>query len=712
VAGVINFQTYQQFNGIRIALGSQKTSNYDQRDDSLGALFGGEALGGNYVFALSTLNKSPLNASGIPKFAELGLSGLGNSFKVTQNDSVVSGPYAGDYNKNQTVPDPNCVDNGGVLAGPRCKFLYGERFNIVNDEDHLKGYLHFTRSSSKFDYSATVLMAKIDVNDNPQSPSYPALSYLSKQIFPGQGGSPFNVPVIWYGRPLGSAFPSPNSPKAIFQYHFSNRLIFDISQNVDFELSLTASEHKNKHNRPDTIESRFEAAILGQGGPNGNEQWNIFSPLENSATLIDYIKGSETSIKTGSLISLDGILRGQKNGANFALGFQFNSEDLQINYSEMSRVAFDSTGKLTKGADLLFLGGGTNVDTSRNKQAVFFEANKNFGGALDLILSGRYERLNNESSFDPKFSFKYSFSSDFLLRGSIGTSFTAPSMAQMFSSAIRLGSVRDIDDSPFVRLAVLGNPNLKPATSENISLGFVWNVNKELNLTIDYWAINYKDRIEAESAQVLLNTNPYATSVTRNQFGELIAVSTSYFNEEKTEINGIDAEMNFFKVTRYGDFNYSIKATQFSEFLTPADHDAGAHGEQSIMVNRVGKFNYDAHTHSLPKMRLNTFLSWTINDWVMGMNTRYVEGYSNERQIPASAIALGYTNYVKSFLVHDFSVKKSYQFSLGQMEIGLGIINAFDKKAPLLYDAPDFSFDTKVHDPRGQLINLTAEFNL
>ena len=130
------------------------------------------------------------------------------------------------------------------------------------------------------------------------------------------------------------------------------------------------------------------------------------------------------------------------------------------------------------------------------------------------------------------------------------------------------------------------------------------------------------------------------------------------------------------------------------------------------MVNRVGKFNYDAHTHSLPKLRLNTFLSWTINDLMLGINSRYVEGYSNERQIPASAISLGYTNYVKSFLVHDFSIKKSFQFSLGEMEIGLGIINAFDKEAPLLYDAPDFSFDTKVHDPRGRLINLTAEFNL
>ena len=712
VAGVINFQTYQQFTGIRLALGSQKTSNYDQRDNSLGALFGGEVFGGNYVFALSSLNKSPLNAARIPKFAELGLSGLGNSFKVTQADSVASGIYAGSYNKNQTVPDPNCVDNGGVLAGPRCKFLYGERFNIVNDEDHLKGYLHFTRSNKKIDYSATVLIAKIDVNDNPQSPSYPALSYLSKKILPGQGGSPFNVPVIWYGRPLGSAFPSPNSPKAIFQYHFSNRLIFDISQNLDFELSLTASEHENKHNRPDTIESRFEAAILGAGGPNRNEQWNIFLPLENSATLIDYIKGSETSTKTGSLISLDGILRGKKNGANFALGFQFNSEDLQIDYSEMSRVAFDSSGKLTKGADLLFLGGGTNVSTNRNKQAIFFEANKNFGDALDLILSGRYEKQDNESSFDPKFSFKYSVSRAFLLRGSIGTSFTAPSMAQMFSSEIRLGSVRDINDSPFVRLAVLGNPDLKPATSENITLGFVWDITDELDLTLGYWAINYKNRIEAESAQVLLNTNPYAASVTRNQFGELIAVSTSYFNEEKTEINGIDAEINFLKVTKYGDLKYSIQATQFSEFLTPEDNNIGDQELLSVMVNRVGKFNYDAHTHSLPKIRLNTFFSWTINDLLLGMNTRYVEGYSNDRQIPASAISLGYTNYVKSFLVHDFSMKKSFQLALGEMKIGLGIINAFDKKAPLLYDAPDFSFDTRVHDPRGRLINITAEFNL
>tara|TARA_A100001015_G_scaffold141871_1_gene157456 strand:+ start:1590 stop:4145 length:2556 start_codon:yes stop_codon:yes gene_type:complete len=708
IAGVINFQTYQQFDGTRFLLGSQKTSNYDQRDNTLGVLFGGKFWEGNYVLALSSLNKSPLNAASIPKFAELGLSGLGNSFKITQADSVATGTYAGSYSKNQTIPDPNCVKNGGVIAGPRCKFLYGERFNIVNDEDHLKGYFHFVKSIFDIDYSMTLMTASIDVNDNPQSPSYPALSYLSKEIFPGQGGSPFNVPVIWYGRPLGSAFPSPNSPKAITQYHFSNTLNFNMAKDLNFELSLTASEHENKHQRPDTIESRFEDLILGRGGPDGNERWNIFLPLENSVTLIDYIKGSETSLKVGSLLSLDGILTGNKNGINFAFGFQFNEEDLEINYSETSRAEFDQDGKLTKAADLLFLGGGKNVDTSRNKQAIFFETNKNFENVLDLILSGRYERLDNNSSFDPRISFKYLASENFFLRGSFGTSFTAPSMAQMFSSEIQLGSVRDINDSPFVRLALLGNQYLKPATSENINVGFQWNVTNELDLIIDYWKIDYKNRIEVESPQVLLNTDPFAPSVTRNQFGELIAVSTSYFNEEKTEVSGIDAEINFLKIVEIGELNYSIKATQLSKFLTPENQG----GDNFNMVNRVGNFNFDANTHSLPKLRLNSFFSWTINDLRIGINSRYVDGYSNDRQIPVSAVSLGYTNYVKSFLVHDFSITKSLQLSFGEIKLGMGIINAFDKKAPLLYDAPDFSFDTRVHDPRGRLINLTLEFNL
>ena len=64
----------------------------------------------------------------------------------------------------------------------------------------------------------------VEVNDNPQSPSYPALPFLSRQIQPNQGGNPFNVPVTWYGRPLGSEFDSPYSPKDIKQYNLSQTI--------------------------------------------------------------------------------------------------------------------------------------------------------------------------------------------------------------------------------------------------------------------------------------------------------------------------------------------------------------------------------------------------------------------------------------------------------------------------------------------------------
>ena len=44
------------------------------------------------------------------------------------------------------------------------------------------------------------------------------------------------------------------------------------------------------------------------------------------------------------------------------------------------------------------------------------------------------------------------------------------------------------------------------------------------------------------------------------------------------------------------------------------------------------------------------------------------------------------------------------------IKLGLHVINAFDEAAPLLYDSPDFSFDTRLHDPRGRLLNLSINY--
>ena len=127
------------------------------------------------------------------------------------------------------------------------------------------------------------------MNDNPQSPSYPALPFLSRNILPGEGGSPFNVPLKWYGRPLGSEYDSPHSPKDIFQHHLTAKIGFKVNVATSAELTLSSSRHQNDHFRPDIIDSRFLDAIQGQGGPNGDEMWNIFDSSQNSQELIDYV---------------------------------------------------------------------------------------------------------------------------------------------------------------------------------------------------------------------------------------------------------------------------------------------------------------------------------------------------------------------------------------------------------------------------------------
>ena len=707
VAGVINVLTYDEFDGLKMKLNYQSTDNYDQNNTNIGILYGSDYENGNYVFSISSLNKEPLNASEIPGIAELAVSGLGRSFKVSEVDKVNDGIWKGEYQKNQKIPDPSCIENGGVLVNAStCGFLYGNRFNIVNDEDHLKFYSAVNHNFGKVLYSLKVMYSEVDVNDNPQSPSYPALPFLSRKISPNQGMSPFNVPLTWYGRPLGSEFKSPVSPKDIDQYNLNHTFNFSYDEKTGIKISLSDSKHKNNHYRPDIIDSRFLAALNGNGGIDGNQTWNLFDSSQNPASLIDYVTGAEISTKEARLKSLNIIVkRDISDTTDLAYGFSSNKEYLEIYYEEISRAEFNDNGQLLKTADLFFLGGGKNVSKSRNNKAIFVELFSKINSQLNIRTSARYEDYGNDQSLDPKVTLNYQPNEKLLLRGSISSSFVMPSMAQMFSSEINLGSVRDVDDSsPFVRQALIGNESLKAAEAESINIGLTYEI-KAWRVLIDYWKMDFEDRIEIESAQAIINQNPLSSRITRNENGDLIGVTSSYFNEESTEINGFDFSIKSNKdLGKFGEIYYSVDASIIKNFLTP-------NSDKTKLINRVGKFNYDNHTFSLPEKKINTFLRWEFSEMSFNLNTRYIDGYINEREIKAVALNLGYINKVKSSFMVDISATRKINLKTGKLNIKLSIINLFDKSAPRLYDAPDFSFDTRVHDPRGRIFGVGVEYN-
>tara|TARA_B100001996_G_scaffold373966_1_gene352028 strand:- start:578 stop:3175 length:2598 start_codon:yes stop_codon:yes gene_type:complete len=714
VAGVINFFTYKDFEGFKLKFGEQGTTNYESKETNVGFLYGAKNWNTNLVIAYDQLEKKPLSANEIPRIAELGLSLLGNSFIVSADDEIDEGLYAGTYTEDQIVPDPNCAENGGRLSGGFCRFLYGTRFNIVNDEDHQKFYF----SLSNEYHELTAISSNIKVNDNPQSPSYPALSFLTRSIQPGEAGSPFNVPVRWYGRPLGGLFPSPLSPKDITQHHI-NYTYMNTIDDYDIEFSITNSEHENTHNRPDFINSRFLDAIQGNGGPNGDLFWNVFNPRENSRELTSYLQGAEKSNKKGGLTTLDFLASSKYSEISFVVGTQISNEQLNINFNELAQVESDKDGKLTKTADLFFLGGGRNIAKSRDKFALFAEAEREFFDVLDLRLAMRYEDYSNDSSFDPKLSLRYQPSKKVILRLSRGTSFTMPSMPQMFPSDVNLGSVLDGDNGGvYVRQAKIGNPDLKPATSTNSNFGFIFNDGIQ-KFTLDYWKIDFKDRIVLQSPQALLDQDPNGPSITRNDIGDLVGVTTTYFNEESTVVSGIDFEYKrFFNLKNYGELDFVIRGTNLIEFLTPDRNDVSCLALGCVqLIDRIGKFNFDSNTHALPENRINTFLNWKFNNYIFGLNARYIDGYRNNTPIPDVSINRGYSNEVESSFLFDLSVDLplSDLFTIDtidgdyELKTNFAIINLFDEDAPRLYDAPDFSFDTRVHDPRGRMLSIQFE---
>ena len=208
-----------------------------------------------------------------------------------------------------------------------------------------------------------------------------------------------------------------------------------------------------------------------------------------------------------------------------------------------------------------------------------------------------------------------------------------------------MGSVRDIESSVFVRQAQIGNSDLKPAESTNTNFGLIYGNNGN-RVSFDYWEIDFENRIEGQSAQALLSEDPFGPSITRNELGDLIGVTTTYFNEESTVLSGIDYGLSTVKSVFNGEVELILQGTNLIEFLTPEQSENG-----TIMINRVGKHNFDAHTHSLPKNRINTFINYKKNKSKYSLIARYLDGYINIRTISSKALSLGYKNKVDSSLI-------------------------------------------------------------
>tara|TARA_A100001015_G_scaffold134177_1_gene148867 strand:- start:859 stop:3570 length:2712 start_codon:yes stop_codon:yes gene_type:complete len=741
VAGVANYILRRDFSGLEIDVSQQKTDIGDQTDDRLSFIIGTEFGENNIVFAMSNLNRSPLSASEVdPKYSQIAFSTFGTSYLIyppgpltgenaispsLYTTSVASGPYAGDYTILEYVPDANCLANNGIFlpqpdsaiggpGGTLCGFLYGPRFNIVNDEDHTSVYTSLKRTlGNGVNLEFDLMQSKVDVNDNPQSPSYPALSYLTLAniVMPGVAGNPFNYPVLFRGRALGSSYPSPNAPREHENDRMSFGLMGTLKNGFDWDFHVTKSSSSSFIIQPDTSTSKFRHAIDGTGGAPGS--WNLFDPTANSQALVDYIYAAEERNVESSLTAIDLILNGNMNDIDIAAGFQFKNEDYKITRNDDSVALFAADGSISQNSDLIFLGGGAENDDSRNSTALFVEASKDMNEKLELKAALRYEKLKSDDTVNPKLSVRYQASDNLVLRGSYSTSFREPSLVQIYSDLVALEPLQDFDTSgnavggtQFVRVAVASNKNLKPEESDNINLGAIWRPNPKTSLSVDYWMIDYEDVITKENPQGKLRNDPTNADIVRS-LGVIVGLTTRTFNAEKVEASGLDIEGSYSMDTSIGELELGFKTAHISKYEIPN----GSGGMQDV----VGQFNYDNFARSMPETK--SLISAELNNGNHKVKAFYkmISDYKTNRPFTSGygpiAQSLGYTADIGEFNTLD--IKYSYDIDMkeGNMKFILGVNNALDEEAPLVFDDANFSYDTRQHDLRGKTIYMGFKYS-
>ena len=717
VAGVVNYIFRRDFTGFEVDLTSQETDLGNSQDRRGSFIWGVENGDTNLVVAYSALNRTPLSQSEL-ELAPLGVSGLGTSFLLFGPSTVESGPYAGTYSAFQNVGDPSCEANKGIIipqaSGFRCGFKYGPRFNIVNDEDHDQLYASLQTNltngvTAKLDY----LKADTEVHDNPQSPSYPALSYLSpaNAIAPGKGGNPFGVPVLWIGRPLASAFPSPFAPREIEMERVSFGLTGQMENGFDWDFAMTRSEEDNYGRQPDTGTSKLAAAIDGTGGPTGDQTFNLFDPFANSQELRDWLRSDQETWTNVVLSVVDFVMSGEVGDISLAVGAQSRREKYDIRRSPNSIVEFDAAGNLTKPADMIFLGGGTESSASRTTNAVFMEASTDLAENLELKGAVRYEDMENDSNIDPKISLRYEVSDEVIVRASVSTSYREASLSQLTTSGVGLQGIQDYNEdgsakggTAFIRIAQDGNPNLEAEEADNLNIGVIWRPLDNFEAKVDYWMVDYSDVITIESAQGIVSRTPNDPKVKRTIDGTLTGVTTSYFNAASVETNGFDVEISYGMDTPLGEMLFGLNATHMLQYEIPIG---------GVTTDVVGLFNHDNFARSLPETKMVVSAALDAGRHTAAAFGRWVSSYETTRPVSASAAAQGFTQDIDSHFTVDLQYTYTFDFmQADDLKVTFGVKNAFDEEVPQVYDAANWSYDPKHHDPRGRMYSVGFKMSM
>ena len=406
------------------------------------------------------------------------------------------------------------------------------------------------------------------------------------------------------------------------------------------------------------------------------------------------------AILSGELFEL-----GNGNTVLAAFGAQYRKFDYNDIADSLSEFQLDGR------ADPVF----SINDASQDVYAVFAEAIVPVNDVVEVQLALRFEDYGEDeggSTTDPKIGVQWNVSDEWILRGSYGTSFQAPSIRNI-AGAVGSGALEDsatglnpgdacnATPDSFNAAQITTGGNLKPQSATNYNLGVVFR-NDNFTGSLDYWTYDYEDLIQTgDDFQDILDnecgsgTYTPDSRVVRDPSGQLNSITSSFVNIGSVVTTGIDLNANYlFEDVISGQLTVAATATYITEFEIDQDGN-GTVFDGANNRNRFIGFG------SLPETRANISFTWNSDRHYLGLTGRYISSYDDRTPTDATP------NTIDSQTVWDLQ----YGIDVGSAtNVTVGVNNLLDEDPPEIF-TDRIVYDGQVADPRGQTLYVRAKYS-
>jgi iron complex outermembrane receptor protein len=392
--------------------------------------------------------------------------------------------------------------------------------------------------------------------------------------------------------------------------------------------------------------------------------------------------------------------------------------------AEVRRETFDyNPSTVIQTGDVAGLGGSSFPQSSaRDVESAFVEINAPLIEGLDADAAVRFDNYQSIGhTVNPKGSIRWQAEPWLLFRTSAGSGFRAPSLTDLYAaqaSSVTSNGTRDpIQCATFnannpacsfqFTTVTGGNPNLKPETSQTITLGTVIEPVKNLTLDLDSFWIYLQNQIAVGGlsyAYILQNAQTateYANFVTRNAAGQIVSINQENANLFKAETSGLDIDIKYaFDLGGAGRIRLIGDGTYYYRFVTQNPDGSWTSQVDEGTTNAPG---------FVSRFRYTATAIYDLGPWEGSLTDNFQKQYHDS----ASSI----TDVSREVSAYETLDAQLAFTGITGLKVSLGARNLFDKAPPYTnYGgvANNFigGYDISYADPRGRFVYVNLSYKV